>query len=468
MLGRCRRAGLCLVTTPVGSIGPTFALAEFVANGRPSALPPAVLHQACRCLVDVTGVALGGQSHRSLDILLDYAATVGGRRQATVLGRGVRVNVPAAALLNAQAAHIEDFDDTLMSSETSLHGTAPVYSAALAMGEWLGKPGLEVLNAFVLGFEVAARVALALGPAHYAAGWHVTGTSGRFGAAAAAGKLLGLDAGQQATALGIVGTQASGLKAAYGTMSKAHHAARAAHDGVVAAMLAQRGFTGSQQVLEATYGLLELYTTDPHPERLAGPPDGHYLVLEDGFKPYPCGSLIHATIDATLDIAERDRPDPARIREVVAHVNPHVVTTTGRQRPASGLEAKFSAHHCVAVTLLQRRGVVGDDFIDPVALDPAVVALRERVRLDPDPAYGKEHATVTVVMDDGTEYRSDVPAARGTTGRPLEDAAVSQKFLGLAEPVLGPRRAASVLDSLWHFDALGDVRPAIRRIRARR
>jgi 2-methylcitrate dehydratase PrpD len=154
------------------------------------------------------------------------------------------------------------------------------------------------------------------------------------------------------------------------------------------------------------------------------------------------------------------------VREVVAHVNPHVVTTTGRQRPQSGLEAKFSAHHCVAVALLNRRGVRGEDFTDAVALDPAVAALRERVRLEPLPEYGKEHATVVVTMDDGATYTADVPAARGTTGRPLEDAAVSEKFLGQATPVLGQRRAQRVLQTLWAFDRLPDVRPAIRSIRS--
>lgn len=445
---------------------PTRELAAYVAGHDPASLPPAVLHQARRCLVDMVGVTLGGQTHPSLDILLDYVATVGGRRQATVFGRGVHVSAPHAALLNAHAAHIEDFDDTLMSAETSLHGTAPVYGAALAVAEWLGRPGAPVLHAFVLGFEAAARVALALGPAHYADGWHVTGTAGRFGAAAAAARLLGLDAGQTANAFGIVGTQAAGLKAAYGTMGKAHHAARAAHDGVVAALLAQRGLTGPHDVLEARFGLLELYSRHPHPERLAGAPDGQYLVLHDGFKPYPCGSLIHASIDAALEIAETYRPDPARIRQVEAHVNPHVVTTTGRQRPQTGLEAKFSAHHCIAVVLLAGRAVRHGDFTDAAARDPQVAALRERVRLEPLPDYGKEHATLVVTMDDGTRYTADVPAARGTAQRPLEDSALSAKFLGQAEPVLGAPRARRALDALWAFDQAPDVRRVVRGLRA--
>ena len=142
-----------------------------------------------------------------MDILLDYARLVGGRSQATVVGRGVRTSAPLAALVNGQAAHVLDFDDTYASSETTLHGTPPVYSAALAVGEWQRASGAAVLQAFVLGFEVAARVALALGPEHYDAGWHVTGTAGRFGATAAAGKLLGLSETALARAFGIVATQ---------------------------------------------------------------------------------------------------------------------------------------------------------------------------------------------------------------------------------------------------------------------
>ena len=437
-------------------VGPTRALARFVVQGSAAALPPAVVHQAKRCLVDWLGVALGGQPHPSVDILLEYARLVGGARQATALGRGFRTSAPLAALINGQASHVLDFDDTYASFETTLHGTPPVYSAALAVGEWQRASGLDVLNAFVLGFEVAARVALALGPAHYDAGWHVTGTAGRFGAAAAAGKLLGLSETALARAFGLVATQAGGMKAVYGTMAKAHHAARAAHDGVAAALLARAGFTAAEDVLEARYGFLELYTARAVPERLAGAPGARYSVLDDGFKPYPCGSLIHAAIDAALDATAAVPVAPEQVERVEATVNPYTATVTAKPDPTTGLEAKFSAQHCLAVALVRRRGATLEDFTDEAARDPALRALRQRVRLVGVPEYAKDRASVAIHLRDGRTLRADVAHARGTAERPLDDAGLDAKFLGLATPLLGPA-ARRVLARAWTFDQSPDA-----------
>ena len=426
-----------------------------------------MLHQAKRCLVDWLGVTLGGQRHASLGILLEHARLLGGTRQATVVGRGMRTNVTLAALLNGHAAHVLDFDDTYASSETTLHGTPPVYSAALAVGEWQRASGADVLAAFVLGFEVAARVALALGPEHYDAGWHVTGTAGRFGAAAAAGKLLGLDETQLARAFGQVATQAGGMKAVYGTMGKPFHAARAAHDGVAAALLARAGFTSAEDVLEAQYGFLALYTRCAQPERLLDGLDSRYAVLDDGFKPYPCGSLIHATIDATLDALADRALDAGEVERVEAWVNPYTAAVTGKPDPATGLEAKFSAQHCVAVALVHRRGVRLEDFTDEAARDPVVRAARANVRLLPVDDLPKDAACVAVYLRDGRALRAEVSHARGTVARPLDDAGLDEKFLGLAAPVLGAR-AARVLASAWAFDRSADAGALLRATRPRR
>ncbi len=418
-------------------------------------MPVDVAHQAKRCLIDYLAVALGGQGHQSVDILLNYAAAVGGRRQASVIGRRTRVNTVMAALINGQAAHVLDFDDTYASSETTLHGTAPTYSAALAIGEWTHATGKEVLGAFVLGFEVAARVALALGPLHYDAGWHVTGTAGRFGAVAAAGKLLNLGEGELATALGLVATQAGGLKAVYGTMTKAMHAARAAHDGVAAALLAQRGFTCAEDALEAKYGFLELYTREAFPDRLVRPTAAGWAVLEDGFKPYPCGVLTHATIDGALDALADTETRPADVARVEARVNPYVATVTGKPAPATGLEAKFSAQHCVAVVIQQRLPVRESDFADAQVRDPELRALRERVQLIPMSDYPKDRAHVAIHLQDGRVLEADVPHARGTASRPLHDRGLEEKFNGFAQQALGPR-ADELLAACWTFEKSPD------------
>jgi 2-methylcitrate dehydratase PrpD len=453
-------------TEPSAGLGPTRALARFVTESRPADLPPEVVHQATRCLVDWLGVALGGQQERSVDILLEYARLVGGTRQASVVGRAFRTSVPLAALLNGQASHVLDFDDTFASAETTLHGTPPVSSAALAVGEWQRASGAAVLHAFVLGFEVAARVALALGPAHYDAGWHVTGTAGRFGATAAAGKLLGLSETELARAFGIVATQAGGMKAVYGTMGKPYHAARAAHDGVAAALVARGGFTAAEDILEARYGLLELYTREAFPERLAVPGPPRYAVLDDGFKPYPCGSLIHATIDAALEALRGARVEPESVERVEAWVNPYTATVTAKPDPTTGLEAKFSAQHCVAVALAHGRGVTFADFTDAAATDPTLRALRARVQMITVTDCPKDAARIAIHLRDGRTLEADVPHARGTVERPLDDAGLDAKFLALAEPVLGAR-ARRVLARAWAFADAPDAGSLVRTTRPR-
>jgi 2-methylcitrate dehydratase PrpD len=437
-------------------LGPTATLARLIAGGRSADLPGDVLHQAKRCLVDYLGVTLAGQRERSADALLEYVDTVGGSTQATIIGGTTRTSAPLAALVNGQAAHVLDFDDTYFSSETTLHGTAPVYSAALAVGEWQRASGLDVLNAFVLGFEVATRIALALGPAHYDAGWHVTGTAGRFGAAAAAAKLLGLDEIQCAMALGLVATQAGGMKAVYGSMAKALHAARAAHDGVAAALLVQRGFTCVTDAIEAELGFLHLYTPRARPERLLTWSGGRYAVLDDGFKPYPCGSLIHAAIDGVLDATTAVDFAPEDVDRVDAHVNAYTASVTAKPDPATGLDAKFSVQHCIAVVLARRRGVRSEDFTDEVARDGSVRRLRDRVRAIGEPDIEKDQASVSVFLRDGRVLSADVAHARGTAARPVDDEALSEKFRSLTEPSLGAG-APRLLSRAWSVDSLADV-----------
>lgn len=304
-------------------------------------------------------------------------------------------------------------------------------------------------------------MALALGPAHYDAGWHVTGTAGRFGAAAAASRLLDLDETQCAMALGLVATQAGGMKAVYGTMAKALHAARAAHDGVAAALLVQRGFTCAPDAVEADLGFLHLYTPRSFPERLLEWPGGHHAVLDDGFKPYPCGSLIHAAIDSVLDATSGAVFTADDVERVEAHVNPYTASVTAKAHPATGLDAKFSVQHCIAVSLAHRRGVRPDDFTDGAAQRPLLRALRNRVQVIGQPDFAKDQATVSVFLRDGRVLSAEVPHARGTAARPVDDEALSEKFLSLAEPTLGAG-ADRLLKRAWSFDSCRDTRELLR------
>ena len=262
-------------------------------------------------------------------------------------------------------------------------------------------------------------------------------------------------------ALGLMATQAGGMKAVYGSMAKALHAARAAHDGVAAALLVQRGFTCATDAIEADLGFLHLYAPRARPERLLAWSGSRYAVLDDGFKPYPCGSLIHAAIDAVLDATTAVDFDLDDVDRVEAHVNGYTASVTAKPDPLTGLEAKFSVQHCIAMVLARRRGVRAEDFTDEVTRDASVSRLRDRVRAIAEPDIEKDQARVSVFLRDGRILSADVPHARGTAARPVNDEALSEKFLSLAEPSLGVV-APDLLRRAWEFDACRDTRQLLR------
>jgi 2-methylcitrate dehydratase PrpD len=279
-------------------LGATAALSDFIVGLNVERLPEAVVHQAKRCLMDWLGVTLAGSADPSVDVFLAVADDVAATPQATVLGCGLRTGLLHAVLTNGYMSHVLDFDDTFNPARTTVHGSAPVWPAVLGLSERGTIGGSRAITAFVAGFETEVRIALAAGPAHYEAGWHVTGTVGHFGAAAAAAQVLGLRPEQTASALGAAGTQAAGLKGVYGSMGKALHPGKAAMDGLLSALLAARGFDASSSILETKHGFLSVLSSDPDPDLAIDGLGESWTLLEDGFKPYACGSLTHPTIEA--------------------------------------------------------------------------------------------------------------------------------------------------------------------------
>ena len=233
-------------------MGPTRQLADFVAHATFEHLPAEVVRECKRCVLNYLGVALGACRHEAVAILTDAAREMGGLPQATILGSRLKTSVVQAAMVNGAMSHVLDYDDTDL--ETVIHPTGPVLSAALPLAEWRGLSGRQLITGFAVGAEVELRVGSAVYPAHYDVGWHITGTAGVFGAAAAAGWLLGLDSDRLSHALGLAGTQASGLREMFGSMAKCLHVGAAASNGLWSALLAGRGFTASTRVLEARRG----------------------------------------------------------------------------------------------------------------------------------------------------------------------------------------------------------------------
>ena len=431
----------------------TDRLAGFFIETSYEAIPSGAIHEARRCIVDGIGVVLGGADHPSSDILLKYCQTMGCEPEAQVWGRPDRLPIEMAALVNGHQGHVLDFDDTFLPPETALHGTGPLLPALLAVAEQRHLSGKAILRAFVLGFEAEARLALALGRKHLLAGWHVTATTGPIGSAVGVGTLIGLDKAKLRNAMGIAITHSGGVTAMFGSMSKAYHCGKAAELGVRSALLAESGFNSAMEPLTHPQGYLNVAASDRAVDRLTERLGERYLIRENGFKPYASGVVTHPVIDALVHLRKEGmRAD--QIARIDVRVHPFVLQVTGQAEPKTGLEGKFSAYHCAAVAVLDGTARKAQ-FTDARVNDPAAIALRRKVTLHPDESLRKEECSVVVTLNDGSQREEHVPRASGTAENPMSDGALAEKFLDLAQPVIGDR-TAQVLDLVWHLDRLDD------------
>src|SRR5687768_810856 len=262
----------------------TRTLARFVIEHDAAKIPDTVRHEAARSFLNWLGCAVGASRHETVERALAALSPFSGPPQATVLGRGDRLDVMHAALMNGITSHTFDFDDTHL--KTVIHPSGPVASAILALGERMPVSGADFLHAFILGVEVECRIGNAVYPEHYHVGWHITGTAGVFGAAAAAGRLLNLTEQQMVWALGIAATQASGLREMFGTMCKPFHPGNAARNGLLAALLAQQDFTSSNQGIEAPRGFANVLSTAFKPEEITGRLGETWEAALNTYKPF--------------------------------------------------------------------------------------------------------------------------------------------------------------------------------------
>lgn len=435
-------------------MGPTRQLADFVAHATFEQLPAEVVRESKRCVLNYLGVALGASRHEAVAILTDAAREMGGLPQATVLGTRLKTSVLQAAMVNGAMSHVLDYDDTDL--ETVIHPTGPVLSAALPLAEWRGLSGRQLITGFALGAEVELRIGSAVYPAHYDVGWHITGTAGVFGAAAAAGWLLGLDSDRLSHALGLAGTQASGLREMFGSMAKSLHVGTAASNGLWSALLARRGFTASTQVLEARRGFCAVTAAQYDLSRATDRLGSEYLLLRNGLKPYACGVVTHPTIDGVRRLRQRHGVQPGQVEEIETRVHPLVLELTGKREPRTGLEGKFSIYFCAAIALIEGNARQSQ-FTDEKVNREDIRSLMGRVRVVPEPGIRESQAVVTIRTADGPALVERVEAATGTPANPLSDDELVEKFMDLVAPVLPRRRAQQLVEQVWELDRLNDV-----------
>jgi len=403
------------------------------------------------CLLDFFGVALAGAREPLVDFLVDVAAKPENSSAAGLIGRSERATAVTAALVNGTAGHALDFDDAHLGM--SGHPTVPVLPAALALAEQRGADGRALLTAFVAGVELECRLALLLGPRHYEVGFHSTGTLGTFGAAAAAAHLLGLDEPAWLHAIGLAGTQAAGLKPTFGSMGKPLHAGRAASTGLLSALLAQRGFTAAANIVEVSQGFAATHAGSPGDAASLDRVAGKFLIRDTLFKYHAACYLTHAPIEAARTIRVRDRVNADRVESVELTVAPALLGVCNIQNPATGLEGKFSLRGTTALALLGRDTAELATYSDATMHEPALVRLRDRIRVVTDPGLATTRAKLAVAAAGGRF------SAEADTGTPAADLAVQrarlrEKFDALASPVLGTSRAAELAEAVLHVEEL--------------
>ena len=423
-------------------------------NGRADDLPQAVRTEAARTFMNWVGSAVGGSHHEAVDIAVGALGPFSGPAQASVLGRRERFDAMHAALMNGISSHVHDFDDTHL--KTIIHPAGPVCSAILAYAEQKPVSGREFVNAMVLGIEAECRIGNAVYPAHYDRGWHITGSTGVFGAAAAMGKLLNLNEQQMTWALGIAAVQPVGLREMFGSMTKSFHPGRAAQNGMVAALLASRNYTSSDAGLEAKSGWANVTSTERKYGEITERLGQTYEIALNTYKPFACGIVIHPTLDACVQLRNEHALKPEQIERVELRVAPLVLELTGKKTPQTGLDGKFSVYFAAAVALV--RGSAGlHDFTDAAVKDPVIVALRDKVSTTVDRAVRDEQAGVTVILKDGRRLEKFIEHAVGSVERPMTNTDLEAKFRGNATGVLTPAQTDRLIEICWKVESLPNV-----------
>ena len=433
----------------------TMPLAERITATTPSDLPEWTLHEAKRTLINMLAVSLSASAAKPAQALAAWARAEGAKPRATVIGSGFRTSPTTAALLNGYLAHLQDYDDTHF--PTVLHPTAPVWPAVLALAEDTQASGTDTLTAFILGAEAACRVSMSVHPWHYDAGWHITGTAGVFGSAAGAGWLLGLNPEQMRNALGTAGTQASGVREVFGSDTKAMHPAKAATNGLQAAMLAKEGFTGPDDILGGRRGFWEVLSSSGHDEaQLVHDWGEHWQLASNGLKPYANGVVSHPLQDAVISLRNQHNLTADNVTAINARVHPLVLELMDRAEPRRGLEGKFSFQHCAAAALVDGAGHDAQ-FTDARVTDPVIAAVRAKVTATVDQSLGEDEVHVAITCTNGDTVETHVEHATGSPENPMSDEALETKFSSLAGEVLGAGQAAKLLAAVWALDEAPDV-----------
>lgn len=430
----------------------TKELCEAIREIEFDGFPPDVVDEAKLCLLDWIGVTLGGSNEPLTKTLMEVSDFLGGEPQASIIGHGRKDSMLNAALINGSASHALDFDDVHF--QMMGHPTVPVMPALLALAEARQSSGRDFLTAFVAGFEAECRIGSSVLPFHYQQGWHATSTLGRFGAAIACGKLLGLDTTKMNYSIGLAGTQAAGLKQVFGTMAKPFHAGKAAMDGLLAALLAEKGFTCSDDILAGEKGFCSVLSPYSDPEMITADFGKSYTILNVIFKRHASCFETHPTIDAALQL--RDKVNIDDIENVYVRAVPVALDIAGKPEPQTGLEGKFSLAYCAALALAD--GQTGEEFFtDDKVRSERLVGLRKKIKVEANEDFGLTQAEVVVRTTEGREVKAYADTLELGADKERRRDDLVHKFRSFADRLLPEGRTDSILEFVDELESQSDV-----------
>ena len=432
----------------------THALASYIVDSRLEDIPQDVRHEARRAIVNYVGCAVGGSQDRAVDLAIQALGPYAGKPTASILGRRERLDPLHASLMNGIGSHVYDYDDTTPKNYS--HPTSPVASALFAYASAHSLSGADFMHAFILGFEAESRVGNAVYPAHYDAGWHITGTAGVFGAATAIGKVIGLSLEQMIWSIGLAATQAAGLREMFGSMAKAFHPGRSAQNGYAAALLAQAGFTAGEHGIEGPRGFAAVQAARYDLSRITAGLGIDFDLRANTYKPFPCGIVNHPTIEGAIRLRQEHRLEPGSIAAVRLRVAPLVLDLCNQQNITRGLQGKFSVYHGAAVGLVRGRAGL-QEYTDEAVNDPQIKRVREHTTAIADPTITEDQARVEVELSDGRRVDTFIEQSIGNVHRPMSDRQLEDKFRGQAVLALPGTQVEALIDLCWQIDTLENV-----------
>ncbi|MCA0326501.1 MAG: MmgE/PrpD family protein [Proteobacteria bacterium] len=417
-------------------------------------IPTDVLSITKACLLDSIGVGLAGANEEAVTILAAVLTELGGNGTTPAIGQSGKYSIADSALLNGTAIHALDFDDMHLAS--SMHPSAPVFGAALAVASHTGASGRTFLRACALGLEISTRIGGAVNPPHYSAGWHATGTLGHFGATIASGLLLKLSRPEFVHALGIAGTHAAGLKASFGTMAKPLHAGHAARNGVMAALLAKRGFTASEEILTGEKGFGSVMAGGPVKDTALEHWGASWSVRDILFKPHASSFCTQALIQCMIDLRNQHHLSPEDVVEIRARVSPMALANAVIDNPRTGLEGKFSHTFAAAVGLVHGQATL-NDFTNERIQEDQIQRVRSRTRVHASEDLRWPMARVDIEVKDKRTLTVGVDLEERMKTAEQKSELAQRKFETVTVDTVGMRRMQNIRDSVACLEAAPSV-----------